>query len=153
MNELDSYLLDLRNLEQNLDSIISAAILKNEGLILQKLKLRLFNIGVDGSGRKLQPDYSKYTITLKKSNNQRTSHVTLRDTGAFYASMYLEYNQVSGSLFVDSDDPKYLELVSKYGPDILGLTIDEQRFIIFSIVEPAVQKELNKINNRQIDLS
>ena len=80
---LESYLKDLKNLEINLDKIVYKAIIKKEGLILQKLKLRLFNKGVDGNNSKLSPFYTQTTIAKKRQNNQRVSHVTLRDTGEF----------------------------------------------------------------------
>lgn len=150
MSQLSEYLLDLKQLEANLDKIIYNAILEKEGIILQKLKLRLFNRGVDGKGNKIQPEYTDVTIERKKRDGQRTSHVTLRDAGLFYASLYLEFT--SNELFVDSSDEKYLLLAEKYGEDILGLNKDEQEFIILSIIEPEIIKELNKINNRTIDL-
>lgn len=152
MSTLDDYLNDLRQLSNNLNKIVESAIIKNEGLILQRLKLRLFNTGIDGSGKKITPEYSENTVAIKIQNNQRTSHVTLRDTGIFYASMYLDYDERNNQIFVDSDDPKKMFLIDKYGPDILGLTKEDQDFIIFSIIEPEIIKELNKINNRKIDL-
>lgn len=150
MSDINEYLRELNNLQFNLHSIISNAIIKNEGLILQRLKLRLFNKGIDGSGKKIKPDYAKITIETKKLNNQRTSHVTLRDTGLFYASMYVEYTK--NELFVNSDSDKYLFLAKKYGDDILGLTKEDQEFVILTIIEPAVIKVINRINKINIDL-
>ena len=47
MSTLDEYILSLERFLNNLDSFIETTIIKNEGLILKTLKLRLFNTGID----------------------------------------------------------------------------------------------------------
>lgn len=149
MEELDQYILDLENLSQNLDNIIYSVIGKNKGKILSMVKLRLFNKGVDGSGSRIEPQYAPSTIEIKKGKRQRTSHVTLRDSGNLYRSLFVEYK--NSSIFIDTNISFKSELIDKYGKEIFDLTIQEARIIIFSFIEPEIQKELKKIQN--IDLT
>jgi len=143
MSSIDVYLKELQRIHNNLPKIIEAIIMKNQGEMLKRLKLRLYNNGVDAEGKEITPTYAAVTIEIKAGKGQRKSHVTLRDTGAFYAGMYLFIKE--DKLFVLSSDPKTPSLIHKYGEDILGLTIQEQEYLINAILEPEVQKLLNQL--------
>lgn len=148
MKEINDYLSDLKNFEKNLSENIKSIIIKNQGLILKTLKLRLFNTGIDGSGKSIEPKYTDETIIRKKKSNQRYSHVTLRDVGNFYAGMYVEYYKNNMSIY--SSDPKSDLLTTKYGESILELTNEEQFVFINSILEPALQKLIDDFNSNDI---
>lgn len=150
MKELDGYISELVNFNKNLSSHIESIVLNNKGMLLQKLKLRLYNYGVDGSGNKIEPPYDASTIAIKKKNSQRSSHVTLRDTGMFYASMYVEFHKDTVSIF--SSDYKTDLLTTKYGDDILELTDLEQEWFILSFLEPEIQKIIDSINSKNVDI-
>jgi len=87
---LDAYLADLRALEANLQNEIDKILDENESFLVGLVKNRLYQRGINADGKKILPDYKPSTIRRKKEDNQRTSHVTLRDKGDFYAGFYVE---------------------------------------------------------------
>lgn len=148
MASIDEYIQTLQDIELNIENIIMRAIQKNQGKILSAVKLRLFNTGKDGSGSLIKPDYAPETIVFKKGKRQRTSHVTLRDSGKLYRSFIVEYK--NSNIFIQTNVSYKNELITKYGASIFDLTIQEVELIINSFIEPEIQKELNKLND--IDL-
>lgn len=144
MKDLNEYISELVSLENSLSEKIEAVVMKNESLLLTKLKMRLWNYGVDGSGNKIQPEYSPMTINIKRKNNQRASHVTLRDTGSFQAGMYVSYHNDEVNIF--STDYKEEMLTTKYGKAIMELTSLEQEWFMNSILDPAIQDILDKLD-------
>ena len=135
---LDAYLADLRNLELNLQEEIENIIKDNEGFLVGLIKNRLYQHGIDADGKPILPDYAPSTVKRKKEDNQRSSHVTLRDTGDFYQGMFIEVK--NWIITASSTDGKTDSLIEKYGEGILGFTQEEQDQIVFSIVEPRIQK-------------
>ena len=109
----------------------------------------LFNKGLDIFGKEITPTYARQTIEYKKEKKQRTSFVTLRDTGAFYNGIFAVIED--WVLIIDSTDPKTNSLIEKYGP-VLGLTEEEQEVLIQSVIEPNLQKLLDSIGPSKIDL-
>ena len=143
MSEIGNYINKLEALENNLVEKAKKAILDKQGLILGKAKLRLFNFGVDGDNSKITPEYRHSTVQIKAGQGQRTSHVTLRDTGEFYSSMFIDTS--TNDIFINSTSEKLGPLISKYGVAITELTEQEQIFIIDTIIEPFLVKEINKL--------
>ena len=149
MTEINDYISHLVHIQKILPKWIEEIIIAKQGKILQEIKLRLWNTGLDAKGNEILPSYKPSTIRWKKNTKYaRTSHVTLRDTGAFYAGMYLFLSK--DELFVSSRDPKTPSLIKKYGPDILGLTVDEQRILMYSILEPEIQKRLDELPDLEV---
>ena len=66
------------------------------------------------------PEYSRTTVSIKKSKNQISDRVTLRDTGDFYKSFKLKAENDSFS--ISATDSKTNKLQKKYGTKILGLS-------------------------------
>lgn len=147
---IDSYISYLNKTTKELEGVVKKSILKNKTKILGIIRNRLYQTGVDGNGKKLRPAYSQYTILKKKNKKpkQRTSHVTLRDTGNFYKSMIIEV--VGNDLVINATAYTYPLLKDKYGPDILKLSDNELNFIIDSFIEPDVNKFLNSFNGEII---
>jgi hypothetical protein len=143
MSEIDQYISSLDNISLNLKKIVFKAVKKNQGQILSMVKLRLFNKGVDGSGSKITPDYAPETISIKKGKRQRSSHVTLRDSGNLYRSFVVEFK--NNNIFIETNVDYKKDLIKRYGSEIFDLTINEIELIIYSFAEPEIQKELNKL--------
>lgn len=67
--------------------------------VVNAIKKRLYATGVTGSGDKLKTDnakdgfYSPYTEWVKTIAGQKTSNVTLKDTGEFYDSIITMANK------------------------------------------------------------
>tara|TARA_R110000796_G_scaffold111023_1_gene222551 strand:- start:1819 stop:2262 length:444 start_codon:yes stop_codon:yes gene_type:complete len=84
---------------------------------------QLFDEGIDSLNRTLG-DYTPYTVVLKKAKGQRTDHITLKDTGAFYNSFKVQVT--STGIIIQADDSSIYDipLTKSFGLDILGLTND-----------------------------
>lgn len=147
---IDEYLISLKNLELSLSDEISKVVKQKQGFLVGLIKNRLYQKGVDAFGKQILPTYSKSTIEEKKLKNQRVSHVTLRDEGDFYNSIFVEVKDFI--LKVWATDEKTEGLIFKYGPGILGFTKEEQDIIILSIIEPHIEKIISKLNNGKVNL-
>lgn len=143
MGDIDAYLFSLNKLTNDLDKVAADIIRKNSKYILATIKRRLWNTGIDAVGNKIMPDYAVSTIKVKKIEGKRSSHVTLKDEGDFYNSMFLTIEQ--NKLIVGASDHITSTLISKYGPDILGLTEQEQRDIVDLMIEPEIIKILSAL--------
>lgn len=84
--------------------------------------------GIDSLGRSLG-EYSPYTIMIKRSKGQRTDHVTLKDTGAFYQSFRVIVD--SKGMIIEADDTSLYDvpLTKTWGIEILGLTEENKGYL------------------------
>ena len=144
--QIDSYITGLKDIITDINKIAEQAIKEKESKILGTIKTRLYQTGIDGKGRSIG-QYSERTKVIKQKKGQRTSFITLRDSGDFYNSMFLE---VKGIFYdVNSKIPTARKLVSVYGESILDLTIQERDAIVQAAVDLAIENEINKLG--QID--
>jgi hypothetical protein len=139
----------LENEISEIEPVIRKIIKDNKGKILSIIKLRLYRKGIDGDGKSILPDYSVATTKEKKGKRQITSHVTLRDTGEWYGSFYVVYE--NGEIKVNSNSSKTIQLTEKYGDSILEFTNQELEHIILSIIEPEIIKRINSSKQIVID--
>lgn len=99
---------------------------------------QLFTQGRNALGVDIS-DYAPYTPDteeIKALKGQPYDRVTLRDTGDFHESFYLE---ITDSEFtVKADDPKTPSLVKRYGRQIFGLTDDNRSVLTWDYVFPAI---------------
>lgn len=90
----------------------------NDSVLVQmadlNTKFQLDELGVFSDGTDT-PDYSPFTIEMKKIENKLYSHMNFDDTGETRSSINYSFN---GELRVDYQDRHNLE--SKYGP-VFGL--------------------------------
>ena len=145
---LEDAIFDLTRKTRDLERFIDTVIEKNGGLILQKLKLRLWNQGVGGDGMKLinaeskgrkwRDKYAKW----KRKMGFRSTPVNLRLTGDFWKSMKVFSNK--GEVTIVASDEKTPELIRKFGENILTLTEEEQLWVLNTIVAPAVEEFLER---------
>ncbi len=100
------------------------AIDKNvrEDIIFMNTEDQLWALGVDSKGNTLTPAYTPFTVGLKRQRGQRTDHVTLKDTGAFYNSFMVTVQKDSFTINADTTTDDGDDLAVKYGIDIIGLT-------------------------------
>lgn len=84
------------------------------------LNRRQMFAGIRSSGTEIKPAYAPYTVLVKDQKGQPSDRVTLKDTGDFYDSMFVDVN--SATFDIDASDPKTDALVKKYGVRIFGLT-------------------------------
>lgn len=100
-------------------------IFVDTGPEIVKLNQGQLSLGLRADGYEIEPSYSPFTIAEKKRKGQPYDKVTLKDTGAFWQSIYL--GDVSIEKFnVDASDEKTDKLIKKYGGQILGLSTDSK---------------------------
>ena len=99
--------------------------------------------GVDSENRSLGV-YSLKTILDKQRKNQPTDRVTLRDTGDFYASLYLVQKEKSFEIdSKDADQTKVNKLLDVYGENIFGVT-EQNKVILRELATPILAQYLKQ---------
>lgn len=120
---------------------VSRIVKDNESFICDmNAEQQLYEQGVNRLGVKLSDfaPYSPYTIEIKKMKGQPTDRVTLRDTGDFHESFYIE---VGNDRFeIRASDWKAEKLMKKYGRGILGLTQENLAELIWQYIYPELLK-------------
>lgn len=94
--------------------------------IVEMNQQRLFS-GRYTSGEFISPDYTRYTVDIKKQKGQPSDRVTLKDTGDFYESIYVKAG--ADSFYTGATDSKTNDLQAKYEDSdsiLLGLS-EEQK--------------------------
>lgn len=125
---------------------IQRIIMDNEAYIVDlNAQYQLYEEGINRLGVSIM-DYAPYrplTIAIKEQKGQPTNRVTLRDTGNFESSFYLE---VSDKQFeVKASDWKTETLIKKYGRQILGLTDDNISSLIWDYIYPDLIEKAREV--------
>lgn len=135
----------LRVFRDSLPTYLERVIRDNEDAIVSAVRNQLYQRGINGRGEKIM-DYAPYklrTIANKRKKGQPTTRVTLKDTGDFYAGMYVVTD--SEGFYVTSSDGKRDDLVVKYGATIFRLTDDNLTRIIRVRIRRDLQKQLRRV--------
>lgn len=104
------------------------------------------DLGLDGYYNKIQPPYAPRTIQNKIRKGQPTDRVTLKDTGEFYNSLRIEFDENGFRIVSDDDKSKYL--IAKYGGPILRLPNEDfTRFLRFYIRPALIERMKDYIKN------
>jgi len=125
MNPLQTVILNLKSLlSEQIKNEVKTFVSLNEELILAMNRERLYQRGESIDNKLITPLYTPFTIRLKRLKGQRYNHVTLKDTGLFYDSLYivLEENSFYVSQNSSARTQIYTDLKAKYGSLLLGLT-------------------------------
>lgn len=120
---------------------IIAAKLAEDDIIAENISA-LYDSGQRADGTELG-DYSKWTAARKEADGERFDHVTLRDTGRFYASMKVKFDEKSFRITADdkkvNDDGGVTYLTDEWGDEILGLRDEVLDSIIHNTIKPNMQ--------------
>lgn len=139
MKRLDDLIQKLKRFEDTLFEAIEQAVKDNAAIIEEyNTEDQLFEQGIDRTGSLIVPGYSPITIQIKRGKGQTTSHVTLRDTGAFHRSFSIQY--LSDGFQIVASDWKTTDLMRAYGSEILGLSDDNFRDFAVNYVAPEIIK-------------
>lgn len=106
---------------------------------------QLFEQGINRLGVDIM-DYAPYsplTIAIKEEKGQPTNRVTLRDTGDFEASFFLEVGDKQFE--IKASDFKTEALIKKYGRQILGLTDENIASLIWQYIYPDLLKKAKTV--------
>lgn len=147
--------LSIRNLSYRLRKYkdlfprrLEQALKENADFIIDTIKeSQLYDKGIDGRGRSLG-HYSLSTLKYKREKAQKTSHVTLKDTGKFYESLYPVIDNLGFYIWSDEKITGWKReaaiLISKYGPYILRLTPENLNSLIREKIKPFLQEKLKR---------
>lgn len=110
---------------------------------------QLYAKGVNRLGVRIdeyQP-YRPLTIKVKIEKRQPYDRVTLKDTGEFYDSFYVE--TAEDRFYIKASDEKTNWLIKKYGAEIFGLTNDSlAEFINYYVKDEAYNRVKEILNER-----
>lgn len=107
--------LDVNNLLNEILTSLQDEIIKFNTLD------QLFDKGLTTDSKEL-PAYRPFTVKIKSAKGQRVDHMTLKDTGDFYAAWFVKMGK--DSITLGSADGKAIELDTRYPGGIFGLTDD-----------------------------
>ena len=139
--------------------VIAFEILQDESLgeqIIETIQDRIYDDGIDANGEILRTDeaiesnnpaYSFNTYFIKGNKGQKTSNVTLKDTGDFYKSWEIiesfdgidleaDFKNIYDNFMMSYEDANDFENA------ILNLNKEEKKELIFTVIK---QQILNKI--------
>lgn len=108
---------------------------------------QLYAKGVNRLGVRIdeyQP-YRPLTIQVKIEKRQPYDRVTLKDTGEFYDSFYVE--TAEDRFYIKASDEKTNWLIKKYGAEIFGLTNDSLAEFINDYVKDEAYNRVKEILN------
>lgn len=110
---------------------------------------QLYAKGVNRLGVRIdeyQP-YRPLTIKVKIEKRQPYDRVTLKDTGEFYDSFYVE--TAEDRFYIKASDEKTNWLIKKYGAEIFGLTNDSLAEFINDYVRDEAYNRVKEILNER----
>lgn len=110
---------------------------------------QLFAKGVNRLGVRIDEyrPYSPFTIKVKIEKRQPYDRVTLKDTGEFYDSFYVE--TAEDRFYIKASDEKTDWLIKKYGAEIFGLTNESLAEFINDYVKDEAAKKVKEILNER----
>ena len=86
--------------------------------------------------------YTARTIQIKQRKGQPYDRVTLRDTGEFYSSLHVEFDD--DGFYVTSTDDKAKYLLARYGKTIFRLTNQNFTELLRNYIRPELQQKLKE---------
>ena len=110
---------------------------------------QLYAKGVNRLGVRIdeyQP-YRPLTIKVKIEKRQPYDRVTLKDTGEFYDSFYVE--TAEDRFYIKASDEKTNWLIKKYGAEIFGFTNDSLAEFINDYVKDEAYNRVKEILNER----
>jgi hypothetical protein len=117
-------------------------VVQDNAFLLELENQQQLAAGLDSQDRPITPDYAPLTRLLKQEAGLDPNKVTLRHTGAYYASIVA---QVRGEeLDLVATDPKADELAAKYGEDILGLSPEAKDTFQEEVVRPDLEQQARR---------
>lgn len=135
----------LRKFKAILSQELENTILDNESIIVEMItQQQLYEQGIEGRGIEISSyaPYAESTIRKKIKKRQPTNRVTLKDTGDFYKSLRIEFDDKG--FYIVSNDFKSPYLLEKYGPTIFMLTDENLKTLIHKYIRPALAVKLKK---------
>jgi len=125
--------------------------LKDNRRKIKNAQLRqMYDWGEDNKGNQIGT-YSYPTEQYKKDQGAISDYVTLKDTGRFYESIYIDFD-LFDSFEIKSDDPKFRRridgakksIVEQYSEDVLGLN-ESSMYLLREELKVAIENKIRSI--------
>lgn len=118
MRRLDNMIQELKRRDP---LALLVAILEEMQADIVDMNTRALEERGEGSdGMPLEPPYRPLTVAIKQAKGQTAAHVTLKDTGDFHESFFVDFG--AEGFTISATDWKTEQLTGKYGPAVFGLT-------------------------------
>ena len=132
----------LRKYKDILDDELRDEIIRNKEVILKMItEEQLYNLGIEGRGIEIwsyQP-YTANTVRRKHKAGQPYNRVTLKDTGKFYSSLNIRFD--NKGFYVTSSDEKANALLERYGKTIFRLTDENLKILLNDYIRPSLKEK------------
>lgn len=105
---------------------------------------QLYKRGINGDGVEIF-SYQPYTVNtqfIKAMYNQPADRVTLRSTGEFHSTFFIQI--LDNGFLINAADSKTNKLIEKYGEEIFKLTDENLARLIDDILRPELIIRMNK---------
>jgi len=136
----------LRRFKDILNDELTDEILKNEDEIKIMIQEQLYS-GYDGYTASIQPPYAPRTIKRKLKKGQPVDRVTLKDTGDFYKSLHVAFDN-DGFYIASSNQELSAILRKRYGDSILRLSNENLKELLWTNIRPSLAiKMKNYVQN------
>lgn len=135
----------LRRFKSILDQELKDEILRHESIIIEMIAQdQLYELGIEGCGKEIMGymPYRPRTIKKKLKKGQPTNRVTLKDTGSFYASLHVEFDD--DGFYVTSTQEKAKFLLKKYGKTIFRLTDSNLKILLDRYIRPSLKEKMKE---------
>jgi hypothetical protein len=145
IESLERVMKGMKEWQDNVEEII-IDLAKNEEILIEAMNTQdqMYTQGIRADGNDIRPKYTAFTKVIKRQKGQPTNRVTLRDTGAFHKSVGVKWGRKEFKLV--AGDMKVIDLVRKYGPEILGLT-QKNVGVLGGVIKPQAIKRFKKMIN------
>lgn len=139
----------LRKFDYILDEELENEIRDNMDFIIDAIA-RQMEEGYDGNDKPIRPPYSDRWKKVRQKVGLPIDRVTLKFTGDFHNSLYVEYGRAGdtrGGFKVYASDEKAKYLISRYGKQILKLSDENLKELLWTRIRPSLAKKLKKRYN------
>ena len=139
----------LRKFEYILEEELDNEIRDNMDFIIDAVAKQMEE-GYSGNDKPIAPPYSKKWKKVRQKAGLPIDRVTLKFTGDFHNSLYVEYGRAGvtrGGFKVYASDEKAKYLISRYGKQILRLSDENLKELLWTRIRPSLAKKLKKRYN------
>lgn len=145
IKSLERVMKGMKHWQDNAEEFV-IEVAKDEELLIEAMNRedQMYQKGIRADGNDIRPKYTAFTKVIKRQKGQPTNRVTLRDTGDFHRSIGVKWEKKQFRLI--AGDIKVIDLVRKYGPEILGLT-ERNVWILGNVMKPGVVKKFKRVLN------
>lgn len=140
---LKNLIFRLRKFKEILPQELKEEIMENKAVIVKMItEKQLYERGVNGRDEFIASyaPYAPRTIQIKQKKGQPTDRVTLKDTGEFYNSFDVVFDE--SGFYVTSTDEKAKYLAEKYGRTIFRLTDENLTTLLQEYIRPILTIKL-----------